>query len=166
MRLLLNIVIAIHSETTPLYKYECIENEKVEHHGEIFDYSKESLESDELDSEAERCVKYGEEFGVPVIIEWTEFSKNQSPVDVSNPLCSEPWKTAYILNRGLMPCCYGEEPLVTWDKIDLNDVEQGLYKGFNSDGFVEIRRDLARGRLSNYCKRTRSCPIVRKVTRN
>lgn len=149
-----------------LYKYECIENVKVDHHGQVFDYDKEFLESDELDAEAKRCVKYGEKFGVPVIVEWSEFSENQSPVDVSNPLCGEPWKTAYILNRGLMPCCYGEEPLMTWDEIDLNDVEQCLHNGVNSDGFVEIRRDLARGRLSSYCKRTRSCPIVRKVTGN
>src|SRR5204863_376413 len=27
------------------------------------------------------------------------------------PACTEPWKSLYILRRGVMPCCYGGAPL-------------------------------------------------------
>lgn len=69
------------------------------------------------------------------------------------PACLEPWKSLYILRRGVMPCCYGHEPLAT----------MGEYRDtWNSPLLKDIRRHIARGEFHSYCLNAQSCPIVRK----
>jgi MoaA/NifB/PqqE/SkfB family radical SAM enzyme len=69
------------------------------------------------------------------------------------PACAEPWKSLYILRRGVFPCCYGSQPLAPMDQY--KDV-------WNSPLLRDIRRDLARGRFHQYCLDSPACPIVRK----
>lgn len=69
------------------------------------------------------------------------------------PLCREPWEHYYILRRGIMPCCYGNPVLGTmsdWEKI------------WNSLQLQEIRNYLQQGKLSPYCLKSPSCPIVQR----
>ena len=69
------------------------------------------------------------------------------------PACLEPWKSLYILRRGVMPCCYGHEPLGT----------MGEYRDtWNAPVLKDIRRHIARGEFHSYCLSAQSCPIVRK----
>lgn len=69
------------------------------------------------------------------------------------PACSEPWKSLYILRRGVMPCCYGGEPLAP----------MGTYREtWNSPAVQAIRSSLLQGRFHDYCLRSPACPIVRK----
>jgi len=42
-----------------------------------------------------------DEGGIAVGIEWEEFMRNSGPARYEEPLCSEPWKTAYLLDRGI-----------------------------------------------------------------
>ncbi|HVT47068.1 MAG TPA: radical SAM/SPASM domain-containing protein [Vicinamibacterales bacterium] len=69
------------------------------------------------------------------------------------PACLEPWKSMYILRRGVLPCCYGgalapmEEYRTVW----------------NSPKMQAIRTALLRGKLHSYCLEAVSCPIVRKA---
>ncbi len=70
------------------------------------------------------------------------------------PLCAEPWKSLYILRRGIMPCCYGGQPVAPMDEYR---------QAWNSPILQEIRRDLARGRFHKYCLNSPSCPVVRKA---
>ena len=95
------------------------------------------------------------------LLEWHEFTRNVSAAVDNEPICSEPWQTAYLLNRGIMPCCYGREPIATWDQIDQTDLEAGIKSALNSAPMQELRRDLAAGRLGSYCEKTHSCPIVK-----
>jgi hypothetical protein len=69
------------------------------------------------------------------------------------PLCTEPWKSLYILRRGVYPCCYGSDSLGTMDTYR---------EAWNAPLMQEIRAELAQGRLHSYCLRSISCPIVRK----
>jgi MoaA/NifB/PqqE/SkfB family radical SAM enzyme len=69
------------------------------------------------------------------------------------PACSEPWKSLYILRRGVMPCCYGGVPVApmesyrdTWNSVEVQ----------------AIRASLLDGRFHDYCLRSPACPIVRK----
>jgi hypothetical protein len=70
-----------------------------------------------------------------------------------DPACLEPWKSMYILRRGVLPCCYGgalapmEEYRTVW----------------NSKKMQAIRAALLRGKLHSYCLEAASCPIVRKA---
>jgi MoaA/NifB/PqqE/SkfB family radical SAM enzyme len=69
------------------------------------------------------------------------------------PACSEPWKSLYILRRGVMPCCYGGEPLAPMDSYR---------ETWNSREMQAIRSSLLQGRFHDYCLRSPACPIVRK----
>ena len=69
------------------------------------------------------------------------------------PACLEPWKSFYVLRRGVMPCCYGDRPLAA----------MGEYREtWNAPVLQDIRRHIARGEFHAYCLGSRSCPIVRK----
>ena len=69
------------------------------------------------------------------------------------PACLEPWKSLYVLRRGVMPCCYGDRPLAA----------MGEYREtWNAPVLQDIRRHIARGEFHAYCLGSQSCPIVRK----
>ena len=70
------------------------------------------------------------------------------------PLCTEPWKSLYILRRGIFPCCYGAEPLAPMS---------GYHEAWNSRELQKIRATLAGGRFPTYCLKSTSCPIVQKA---
>lgn len=67
--------------------------------------------------------------------------------------CLEPWKSLYILRRGVLPCCYGGEPIAPME---------GYRDAWNSPMIQDIRRELLHGRFHDYCLRSTSCPVVRK----
>ncbi len=70
------------------------------------------------------------------------------------PICSEPWKSLYILRRGVLPCCHGGRPLAPMDQYR---------EVWNSPVVQAIRHDLARGRFHQYCLDSPACPVVRKA---
>jgi hypothetical protein len=69
------------------------------------------------------------------------------------PACLEPWKSLYILRRGVLPCCYGGTPIA-----EMKDYRQA----WNSPLMQSIRAELLQGRFHDYCLRSPACPIVRK----
>ena len=69
------------------------------------------------------------------------------------PACTEPWKSLYILRRGVMPCCYGGEPLAPMETYR---------ETWNSPEVQAIRASLLHGQFHDYCLRSPACPIVRK----
>jgi molybdenum cofactor biosynthesis enzyme MoaA len=95
--------------------------------------------------------------------EATEAKANSAPLPIvadppsigaeKVPLCTEPWKSLYILRRGILPCCYGGHPIAPMSEY--NEV-------WNSDLLKGIRQELAAGRFHRYCLDSPSCPIVRK----
>jgi MoaA/NifB/PqqE/SkfB family radical SAM enzyme len=70
------------------------------------------------------------------------------------PLCTEPWKSLYVLRRGTMPCCYGGQPIAPMG---------GFKEAWNAPLIQGIRRELLRGRFHKYCFDSPDCPIVRKA---
>jgi hypothetical protein len=70
------------------------------------------------------------------------------------PLCQEPWKSLYILRRGIYPCCYGGRPIAGMDDHAA---------AWNAPAMQEIRGELAAGRFARYCLESPACPIVRKA---
>lgn len=71
------------------------------------------------------------------------------------PICQEPWKSLYILRRGVFPCCYGSRPIA-----DMKDYREA----WSSPTLQAIRGALAEGRFHRYCLDSPACPIVRKCT--
>jgi len=72
------------------------------------------------------------------------------------PLCREPWESFYILRRGVLPCCHGNQaiaPMADWNAA------------WNSPQIQEIRDYLKRGKLSPYCLDSLGCPIVQRYLR-
>jgi len=69
------------------------------------------------------------------------------------PACTEPWKSLYILRRGVMPCCYGGEPIAPMDQYR---------EAWNGPLVQQIRSELKEGRFHSYCIKSPACPIVRK----
>lgn len=144
-----------------LYRDPEIRGVQTLHYGYRFDYDTECLTASELTEIGPKYLALGREIGLPVRLEWSEFSQNVAASAPGEPICSEPWQTAYVLARGIMPCCYGREPIVKWSEIDQTDLEAGLGAALNSAPFQELRQDLAAGKLGHYCKSAHSCPIVK-----
>ncbi|MGE5243129.1 MAG: radical SAM protein [Betaproteobacteria bacterium] len=69
------------------------------------------------------------------------------------PACTEPWKSLYILRRGVFPCCYGGTPVAPMDQYR---------EAWNGPLVQAIRAELSEGRFHDYCLRSPACPIVRK----
>jgi MoaA/NifB/PqqE/SkfB family radical SAM enzyme len=69
------------------------------------------------------------------------------------PACTEPWKSLYILRRGIMPCCYGGKPIAPMDQYR---------EAWNGPLVQAIRSELKEGRFHSYCIKSPACPIVRK----
>ncbi len=69
------------------------------------------------------------------------------------PACTEPWKSLYILRRGVFPCCYGGAPVAPMDQYR---------EAWNAPVVQAIRAELNEGRFHDYCLRSSTCPIVRK----
>jgi MoaA/NifB/PqqE/SkfB family radical SAM enzyme len=147
-----------------LFLEDRLNERRFQHYGWQFDYGAECLSAPELVEVGERCRSAARDLGMEVVIEWEEFTRNSGPSRQGEPLCSEPWKTAYLLDRGIMPCCYGREPMVGWNEIDQDNLESSLHAAFNSEPLQELRRDLRNGRLGKYCERTQGCPIVKQRT--
>lgn len=145
-----------------LYLEDRLDERRIEHYGRTFDYDEECLAASELPAVSKRCRDLGREIGITVGIEWDEFAVNSSgDAPAGEPICTEPWKTAYLLDRGIMPCCYGREAMIAWRDIDQTNLEASLREAFNSAPMRELRRDLSQGRLGKYCERAQGCPIVK-----
>jgi molybdenum cofactor biosynthesis enzyme MoaA len=97
---------------------------------------------------------------LPVYIESEDTEILSTPAGA--PLCDEPWKTLYILRRGIMPCCYAAEPIATWDQQQDRPLDEFLREVFNGPAYRELRTELAAGRLPDFCMNTPSCPIVQR----
>jgi len=69
------------------------------------------------------------------------------------PACTEPWKSLYILRRGVMPCCYGGAPIAKMNEFK---------DAWNAPLLQDIRRELLAGRFHQYCFDSPDCPIVKK----
>jgi len=132
----------------------------VMNNGLRFDYADEVLGTAELAELSDRAAELSVEHGVKVYVESEEFPLCITEPDA--PICNEPWRTMYVLSRGIMPCCYATEPLARWSEQGDRSLEQFLRDVFNGSDYQEIRRELAAGRLSDYCQRTASCPIVKQ----
>ena len=69
------------------------------------------------------------------------------------PACLEPWKSLYILRRGVLPCCYGGRPIAPMEDHR---------EAWNGPLMQSIRAELVAGRFHDYCLSSPACPIVRK----
>jgi len=69
----------------------------------------------------------------------------------------------YVLNRGILPCCFAKDPLARVNDLRPGGLGALLTEAFNGAAWRELRAGLAERRLPRYCVGRGSCPIVRKV---
>jgi MoaA/NifB/PqqE/SkfB family radical SAM enzyme len=131
--------------------------------GHRFDYFAEVLSKDELAVFGTRARQIAAENELPLYVEWDQFESERTD-DRTGPLCAEPWKTLYVLARGIMPCCYATEPLARWEDQGERSLDDFLRDTFNSAEYQTLRRELAAGRLAPYCRNTPSCPVLKRMT--
>ena len=124
-----------------------------------FDYRSEMVPIDELAFVTEEAAVYAAGKGLDLIVE-TDFGKNDT--GESRPLCAEPWKSLYALNRGFIPCCFTKHPVAVWRPHPDGPLEELLAEVWNGSGFRNIRSELAAGRLPPHCREAKNCPIVRR----
>lgn len=133
----------------------------VMNNGYRFDYDAEILSPDELEVVTHTAERLAAEHQLDVHIQWRDFEA--APAAEGAPLCSEPWKTMYVLQRGIMPCCFGNQPLATFDQQGGRTLEQFLQDVFNGPELVHIRSELAAGRLPEYCRTCQNCPVTSRL---
>ncbi len=148
-----------------LHREDCMELDgRVQQRGSfVFDYDQEVIALAELDAIGEEAQAAADAIGVNLYLDWKDFRANHGSAG-NQPLCSEPWKSLHVLNRGIMPCCFGRKPLARWTDRGDRPVQQFIEETRNGAAFREIREALARGVFPAYCLSTHSCPIVRKAT--
>ncbi len=130
--------------------------------GFVFDYEAETLSMPELHALTPVIRQLADSRNVNVYMEWEEFERPQIHVK-GEPLCAEPWKTLYVLNRGIMPCAFGAKPLANWNQQGNRKLDDFLRDVFNSDEYQEIRTELAAGRMPRYCRELPGCPILKRM---
>lgn len=130
--------------------------------GHRFDYFAEVLSKDELAVFGTRARQIAAESELPLYVEWDQF-ESERIAEQAEPLCAEPWKTLYVLARGIMPCCYATEPLARWEDQGERSLDDFLRDTFNSAEYQNLRRELAAGRLAPYCRNTPSCPVLKRM---
>ncbi len=135
---------------------------RVMNNGHAFDYLAEMVPLEELAAMTPTLRRMAADRGVPLYVEWEEFEPD-SVHGPREPICSEPWKTLYVLSRGVMPCCYATEPLGRWSEQGDRTLAEFLKDVFNSPEYQHIRQELAAGRLANYCWNTPSCPVMKRM---
>jgi MoaA/NifB/PqqE/SkfB family radical SAM enzyme len=131
--------------------------------GFLFDYEAETLSMQELKELTPVIRQLADSRNVKVYMEWEEFERPEIHVE-GEPICAEPWKTLYVLNRGIMPCAFGVRPLATWSQQGNRRLDDFLRDVFNSDDYQEIRAELAAGRLPQYCKESLGCPVLKRMS--
>ena len=129
--------------------------------GYRFDYAAEVLLADELATAARVARASADKQHVALHVEWEQFARDVG--DCGNPVCNEPWRTMYVLRRGIMPCCYATEPIARWSERQGRPLDEFVEAVFNGPVYQEIRAELAAGRLSDYCRNTPSCPILKDM---
>jgi hypothetical protein len=146
-----------------LHREDCIELDgRVHQRGEfVFDYDQEIVALAELDAIGQEAQAAADEIGVELYLDWKDFRTDHGSRG-KEPLCSEPWKSLYVFNRGIFPCCFGRQPIARWTEQGSRTVEQFVEDTRNGAAFREIRNSLARGVFPAYCASSPSCPIVRR----
>ena len=142
-----------------LNKPGLLSERRVMSEGRLFDFDVEALPWNEFETFVETARQATTERGM-AFISTVGFIENEAADDGS--LCAEPWKSIYVLRRGIMPCCFASP-----SKVMANLGERGslslsefLYRFWNSDAYQELRASLAAGRFGEHCKRSSHCIIV------
>src|SRR5208283_6037130 len=112
--------------------------------GFVFNYTHEIVPTGELDTIAHDAQAAADELGIHLYIDWKDFRANHGSAG-NQPLCSEPWKSLYVLNRGIFPCCFGRKAPARWTERGERTVEQFIEDSRNGAAFREIRSSLAEG---------------------
>jgi MoaA/NifB/PqqE/SkfB family radical SAM enzyme len=150
-----------------LWPEDCLDKKIHQRDGFAFDYDSELIDMEELRRIGAEAGRQAREVGLWTMVEWENFPRDQeSPAgEPRRPICKEPWKTVYALNRGITPCCYGRKPFAAWSERGDRSIPEFLRDVFNGLEYQELRRELAAGRLSSYCRESPNCPIVRRISR-
>lgn len=131
--------------------------------GYEFIYKDEVVPQAELAEILKMATSIGKEFNIKILGKSDNFREISTSHGVnSQPLCTEPWKAAYLLSHEITYCCYGVSREY-WDTDEQHMVER-FNAVFNGEIFQEIRRNLAQGKLSKYCRKSSFCPIVMNCT--
>jgi len=142
-----------------LYHEGAMLKEEVQRAGYAFRYRDEVLDLETLRDFIVAARETADRKGIPLFVDVDDFQ----PTESEGPLCSEPWETLYLLNRGIMPCCFGKKPLATLDGVAPGELGSFVAETFNGPAYRELRKGLAAGELPRYCREAKSCPIVKKV---
>lgn len=126
-----------------------------------FRYQDEVLDLPALREFTRSARRLAKDKGIRLFLDFEDFQSDREP---DGPLCSEPWDSIYVLDRGVFPCCFGNQAVSTLDGVKSQNLSSRLRTVFNGPEYQEMRRLLARGELPAYCQREKSCPIVKQVT--
>lgn len=144
-----------------LYSLEDLDDQVFVRNGYRFDYRAEMLALPELEAFTSQARRAARQKGVHFIAE-LDLGKGDSAA--GSPICSEPWKTIYVLRRGLMPCCFAKKPLTQWSPGPGQNLQESLEQAFNSPEYQQLRANLAQGKLPEFCLECKSCPITKRKT--
>lgn len=137
-----------------------LEQRVVRRNGYVFDYGAELLSWSELEHLKVRAEQLGREKQV-VVINRMDFGAEEAAA--GGPICSDPWKNIHVLNRGIVACLFSRNhPVAYWSERGDRTIEQFLLDIWNGEQYRKIRDALARGELPDLCRKSLSCPIVRK----
>ncbi len=142
-----------------LYLEGKLKEEPVQRDGFVFDYRREILDISEIQELTGQARQSASELNLEFYDD-LEFGPGEAVL--GSPLCSEPWKTIYVMSRGIMPCCYAKTPFVMFSELDNDNLFHSLRDLWNAEEYRDMRSQLAKGVFPEFCQETPSCPIVRR----
>ncbi len=137
-----------------------LQQRTVDRDGFSFDYNAELLNWSELEDLGLQVKELAREKGTTVITRM-DFGAEEAACD--GPICSDPWKNIHVLDRGVVVCLFSRtNPLARWSERRGRSLERFLRDVWNDERYQGLRADLAQGRLPELCRKSLSCPLVRK----
>ncbi len=130
--------------------------------GLVFDYSAEVLSLCEIRHLADQAREVAGRIGINLQVD-LDFGNAEAAA--GGPICSEPWRTSYVLTRGIQPCTFGtlaRQCIATWSERGDRPLAAFVSDAFNGSAMQKMRAQLARGDLPRFCRDCPTCPIVRK----
>jgi MoaA/NifB/PqqE/SkfB family radical SAM enzyme len=129
--------------------------------GHLFRYAAERLSFDELLEFALHAREEARRRSLG-FLSVTDFGSAET--QRQKPLCSEPWETMNILNRGIVSCCNNKAGILAhWSERGNRTVRQFLHDVWNGNAYRSLRRSLADGLLPEICRTAGSCAIAAKA---
>ena len=121
-----------------------------------FNYAGERLNQEELKAAKTSILQANSKWGLTLFF--------QIDAEESCGPCDELWRSLYVLDRGIQPCCVGRGRIPNDTGIGVTSRKERIDRALNSRENQTLRAILAQGRFPDYCREL-ECPLIQECAK-